>query len=133
MSERIKLNQKHGCGNCDLVGDYDGCFEVDCGVNNPWYSQNKGKNRGVILVPINTGVETPAPERETVTPQEQYESETGNPATYRIRQYPNVDYHTLRYVRWLETKVPSPSSKVAGQTAKERDQLTALRDYRKGK
>jgi len=65
MSERIKLNQKHGCGNCDLVGDYDGCFEVDCGVNNPWYSQNKGKNRGVILVPINTGVETPAPERET--------------------------------------------------------------------
>ena len=34
--------------------------------------------------------------------QEQYESKTGEKATYRIGA---SDYHTLRYVRWLESRL----------------------------
>jgi hypothetical protein len=40
--------------------------------------------------------------RETSNPKERYESETGQKATYRKD---SSDYHTLRYVRWLEAEL----------------------------
>jgi len=36
-----------------------------------------------------------------LTAQEQYEKETGKKALYRIR---SSDYHTLKYVTWLEAR-----------------------------
>jgi len=41
---------------------------------------------------------------------EQYEAETGEKATYRMRA---SDYHTLRYVRWLEKQIDTLKKEVA--------------------
>ena len=38
---------------------------------------------------------------------EQFFAETGDKAMYRMK---SSDYHTLRYVKWLEAKVESGSS-----------------------
>jgi len=40
-----------------------------------------------------------------MTPKEQYEMETGAGAMYRKE---GTDYHTLKYVRWLENRVLTP-------------------------
>lgn len=38
-------------------------------------------------------------------PQKLYEEETGEKAMYQMQGKSGVDYHTLKYVRWLESFV----------------------------
>lgn len=40
---------------------------------------------------------------------EQYEKETGKKAIYRVN---SSDYHTLRYVKWLENKIEQSRAKL---------------------
>ena len=40
-----------------------------------------------------------------MTPQKRYESEVGEKATYKIAGKEASDYHTIRYIRWLEAQI----------------------------
>ena len=46
--------------------------------------------------------ENSSKEESSVSIQEHYENKVGEKATYRKD---SVDYHTLRYVRWLEARL----------------------------
>ena len=57
-----------------------------------------------------------------MTPQQEYEKQTGEKAMYRIE---SSDYHTLKYVKWLESKLTDWqfSAKMVADTPRE------LRDF----
>ena len=53
-----------------------------------------------------------------MTPQQEYEKQTGEKALYRMK---SSDYHTLRYVTWLESKLTDwqSSASLVADTPKE--------------
>jgi len=82
------------CGMCGGTGQYPGPYAcVHCGGKGGW---EEG------------GTMTDMP--EGLTEQERYERDTGEPATYRKE---SSDFHTLRYVRWLERQLAEAKAEVA--------------------